>query len=94
MFVYSGVLRSSADALNSAPQLPQEIKLSPAEEFWVIKHGVKLTAMLAWGQTHSDALIWDMMAFLQFPAKLNPTAYDPLVKSAPSDHDETMCEMK
>lgn len=26
----------------------------PAESFWVIKHGIKMTAMPAWGVTHDD----------------------------------------
>jgi mono/diheme cytochrome c family protein len=26
----------------------------PAEGFWIIKHGIKLTAMPAWGKTHDD----------------------------------------
>ena len=29
---------------------------SPAELFWVIKHGIRMTGMPAWGATHSDAL--------------------------------------
>src|SRR3546814_12823457 len=30
-----------------------------------MKHGIKLTAMPAWGKSHDDRLIWDMVAFLQ-----------------------------
>lgn len=33
--------------------------------FWVIKHGVRMTAMPAWGKTHSDRKIWAMVAFLK-----------------------------
>ncbi len=32
--------------------------------FWVIKNGIKLTGMPAWGSSHSDKEIWDMVAFI------------------------------
>ena len=73
-----------------APRLARGTDLSPAEEFWVIKHGVKLTAMPAWGKTHSDPLIWDMVAFLQRLPHLSPAQYKAIVASAPADHDEIM----
>ena len=38
----------------AAPELARGDDLSPAEQFWTIKHGVKLTAMPAWGKTHND----------------------------------------
>ncbi|HET6587634.1 MAG TPA: cytochrome c [Oleiagrimonas sp.] len=37
----------------------------PAEAFWIIKHGIKMTAMPAWGKTHDDQKIWAMVAYLQ-----------------------------
>lgn len=51
------------------PNLSKHGVHDPAEAFWVIKHGVKLTAMPAWGRSHDDAAIWDMVAFIkQLPA--------------------------
>ncbi|HET7299499.1 MAG TPA: c-type cytochrome [Oleiagrimonas sp.] len=38
---------------------------NPAEAFWIIKHGIKMTAMPAWGKTHDDQKIWAMVAYLQ-----------------------------
>lgn len=73
-----------------APELSHGVSLTPAEEFWVIKHGVKLSAMPAWGQTHSDTLIWDMVAFLRVLPSLSPAQYQAQVKAAPADHDEMM----
>ena len=67
--------------------------LTPAEEFWVIKHGIKMSGMAAWGKTHSDALIWDMVALLQKLPSLSPAAYKILVRNAPADHDEMMKDM-
>lgn len=34
-------------------------------QFWIIKHGIKASGMPAWGPTHSDERIWNMVAFLQ-----------------------------
>lgn len=76
-----------------APELARGTDLSPAQEFWVIKHGVKLTAMPAWGKTHSDELIWDMVAFLQQLPKMSPAQYKATVASAPEDHEEMMEHM-
>jgi mono/diheme cytochrome c family protein len=76
-----------------APELARGVAISPAEEFWVIKHGIKMTAMPAWGPTHNDTLIWNMVAFLQKLPKLTPAQYQALVKSAPEDHDEMMRDM-
>lgn len=73
-----------------APQLAQESDLSPAEEFWTIKHGIKMTGMAAWGKTHNDTLIWDMVAFLRKLPQLSPGQYKALVKSAPEEHEEMM----
>jgi mono/diheme cytochrome c family protein len=73
-----------------APELAKPNDLGPAEQFWVIKHGIKLSAMPAWGKTHSDPLIWDLVAFVRKLPSLSPDAYDKLVASAPADHDEMM----
>lgn len=73
-----------------APELAKGTDLSPAQKFWIIKHGVKLTAMPAWGKTHPDPLIWDMVAFLQKMPKMTPEQYKATIASAPEDHDEMM----
>lgn len=76
-----------------APELSLRLNHSPAEEFWMIKHGVKMTAMPAWGRTHSDTLIWDLVAFVRTLPSLSPTEYQAAVKSAPEDHDAMMRDM-
>ena len=76
-----------------APELAKGTDLTPAQQFWVIKHGVKLTAMPAWGKTHDDELIWDMVAFLQRLPKLSAPQYKAVVASAPEDHDDMMKDM-
>ena len=75
-----------------APDLARGSALTPVQQFWIIKHGVKMTAMPAWGRTHPDPLIWDMVAFLQRLPWLSAEQYRALVASAPEDHDEMMHE--
>lgn len=65
--------------------------MTAAEEFWVIKHGIKATGMPAWGVTHSDDMLWDVVAFLRELPDLSPEEYHALSEKAPS-HDEVMQE--
>jgi mono/diheme cytochrome c family protein len=60
------------------------------EQFWIIKHGIKMTAMPAWGASHSDDEIWNIVAFFQALPDMTPEAYRTLVASAPKDEDEAM----
>lgn len=60
----------------------------PAMAFWAIKHGVKLTAMPAWGKSHTDAQIWDMVAFLMQLKGMPAAHYQALVAAAPPDDDD------
>ena len=62
----------------------------PAETFWIIKHGIKMTAMPAWGKTHDDRLIWDMVAFVRKLPGLSPAQYQAITQNAPMDHDAMM----
>jgi mono/diheme cytochrome c family protein len=64
--------------------LPPE---EPAEQFWIVKHGLKMTAMPAWGTTHSDEEIWNMVAFLQKLPRLSPAQYRALVAQGGAHHD-------
>lgn len=73
-----------------APELARAQDLSAGEQFWIIKHGIKLSAMPAWGKTHPDPLIWDMVAFVRRLPGMSPEEYKRFVASAPEDHDEMM----
>jgi mono/diheme cytochrome c family protein len=35
------------------------------ELYWIVGQGVKMTAMPAWGETRSDAQLWNLVAFLK-----------------------------
>lgn len=47
------------------PQLALPRARTPAETFWIIKHGIRMTGMPAWGATHDDRTIWGLVAFIQ-----------------------------
>ncbi len=49
-----------------------------AEAFWIIKHGIKMSAMPAWGKTHTDAEIWNLVAFLHKLPGMSPAQYQQL----------------
>lgn len=51
----------------------------PSQLFWIIKNGVKLTAMPAWPAPSRDDEIWAMVAFLEQLPTLTPPAYAALV---------------
>ena len=74
----------------SAPELSSGSDLTPAEQFWVLKHGIKMTGMPAWGHTHDDDLLWDIVAFVQKLPTLSPEQYQTIVKSTAASHDEMM----
>ena len=76
-----------------APELRRKTDLTPSEQFWIIKHGVKMTGMPAWGVTHDDDLLWDVVAFVRKLPELTPEQYETLVKNAPK-HEEIMQEME
>ena len=76
-----------------APELRRATDLTPAEQFWIIKHGVKMMGMPAWGVTHNDELLWDVVAFVRKVPEMTPEQYETLVKNAPK-HEELMNEME
>jgi mono/diheme cytochrome c family protein len=59
---------------------------TPEQQFWIIKHGLKMTGMPAWGPTHDDERLWSMVAFLQKLPELTPEAYRELIESGGGGH--------
>jgi mono/diheme cytochrome c family protein len=57
------------------PNLAKE-ELQPAQRaFWIIKHGIKMSAMPAWGTTLDDETIWDIVAFIRKMPDMTPDSY-------------------
>ena len=67
-----------AKGLNpSAPLLAQAAgKRTAAEMFVIIKEGIRMTGMPAWGTTHDDSAIWSMVAFVQRLPSMTPEKYN------------------
>ena len=76
-----------------APELRRTTTLTPEEQFWVVKHGIKMTGMPAWGVTHDDDLLWDVVAFVRKLPELTKEQYETLVENAPK-HEELMQKME
>ncbi|MDE1988853.1 MAG: cytochrome c [Betaproteobacteria bacterium] len=68
-------------------------RVNPQEAFWVVKHGIKMSGMPAWGSTHDDETIWSVVAFMQRLPDLSPAQYKELVRKAPPDEDMEGMEM-
>jgi mono/diheme cytochrome c family protein len=64
-----------------------KISVDPRQAFWVIKHGIKMSAMPAWGLSHDDATIWSIVAFLKKLPDMTPEQYKEIVAKAPPDED-------
>ena len=50
----------------------------PEEVFWIIKHGVKMTGMPAFGPTHDDQTLWSIAAFVKELPAMTPERYQAL----------------
>jgi mono/diheme cytochrome c family protein len=57
------------------PNLSQEGAGDPKQTFWIVKHGIKMSAMPAWGKTLDDEDIWDVVAFLRKVPGMTPEKY-------------------
>jgi len=57
------------------PNLAQEEVLDAQHTFWVIKHGIKMSAMPAWGKTEDDTEIWELVAFIRQLPQMTPESY-------------------
>ena len=65
------------------PNLVEHGHADVAEQFWIIRHGIKMTAMPAWSKGGmDDETIWDMVAFLQAMPAMSAEDYSNLVASS------------
>jgi mono/diheme cytochrome c family protein len=63
------------------PELAGEAGHEEAGEmFWVVKNGIKMTGMPAFGATHTDQEVWAIIAFLKRMAGLSPEEYQKMVE--------------
>ena len=67
----------------SAPDLAEAAtELTPAELFWITKHGIKMTGMPAWGATHDDDALWPVVAFITTLPELDAESYQAMLARA------------
>jgi mono/diheme cytochrome c family protein len=61
------------------PNLAQTAQsYTPAELFWILKHGIKMTGMPSWAD-HNDDELWATVAFLQELVEMSPQDYAKLI---------------
>lgn len=68
------------------PYLPPRIEhWEPQELFWIVKNGVKFTAMPAWPAQKRDDEVWAVVAFLQAMPSMSPERYKQLALGGRSE---------
>ena len=55
-------------------------ELTDAEIYWIVKHGIKLTGMPAFGPHHKDEILWGLVALTKEMPKMSPEQYQRQVK--------------
>jgi mono/diheme cytochrome c family protein len=59
-----------------APYLVRSVRdMKPAEVYWLIRNGVKMTGMPAFGKTHTDEQMWAIAAFVKRLPNMTPEQY-------------------
>jgi mono/diheme cytochrome c family protein len=79
-----GVERSEASAglYPAPPNLTRHRTDDAKRAFWVVKHGIKMSGMPAWGRSMEDEHIWGIVAFLRTLPDLSPERYQQLVAAS------------
>jgi mono/diheme cytochrome c family protein len=81
--IAKGLWPEAPDLAKTAPDW------TPGELCWITKNGIKFSAMPAWGATHSDEKIWEIMAFLEKLPSLSPAEYRQMQARAPAKNEQT-----
>lgn len=70
------------------PNLAEHGLHDAKDAFWTIKHGIKMTAMPAWGKTHDDEKIWDLVALLKVLPSMTAEQWRGLTENAANTEDD------
>lgn len=71
-----------------APELSGSLKdMSDGEMYWIIKNGIRMSAMPAFGPTHSDTKIQQMIAFIHHLPDLTPQEKATLAAATTEKHE-------
>jgi mono/diheme cytochrome c family protein len=60
------------------PNLAQEDLHDGRRAFWIIKHGIKMSAMPAWSKALDDEAIWEVVSFVRKMPDMTPETYQAL----------------
>ena len=53
-------------------------KWTDAQLYWIVKHGIKMSGMPAFGPSHSEEELWGIVAFLRKLPGMAPEEYERL----------------
>lgn len=68
------------------PELSEMVeRYSPGELYWIVKNGLKMTGMPAFGPTHSEEELRGIVAFLQRLPELTPEEYQTMKGASESE---------
>lgn len=84
--IRKGLYPPAPDLTRAAPD--------PAQAFWTVKHGIKMSGMAAWGPTHGDRKVWAIVAFLQALPGMSAEEYDALTRGEEHEHEDGHPEAK
>lgn len=72
-----------------APNLSSAAReMAPQKLFWIVRNGLKMSGMPAFGKTHSDDKIWAIVAFVKKLPSLSKEQYAQFDKEVKSRDDE------
>ena len=65
---------------------PQVQRWSDGELFWIVKHGIRMTGMPAFGENHSDEEIAQIVAFVRHAPQVTESERQALARALPAEH--------
>ncbi|MBU1607031.1 MAG: cytochrome c [Alphaproteobacteria bacterium] len=87
---HGGIGASRAEWAKTMRPLPPALahaaqRWSIEEVHWLVKHGVKMSGMPAFGPTHDDATIWNIAAFVKAMPDIDASDYAALTAAGQRD---------
>jgi mono/diheme cytochrome c family protein len=70
------------EGLDPRPPHLQDGVDDPARVFWVVKHGIRMTGMPAFGPSHDDQTLWDIVAFVERLPSMSADIYAQELRAA------------
>ena len=58
------------------------------EIYWVVKHGIKMSGMPAFGPTHDEKALWGLVALVEEMPQMSPENYQRMAESMDSGGHE------